>query len=136
MKFEYSTKTQEYDASGAASSTKVILINGEGANVPVFLPADKIGLSNTELYELAMEQIYQENFPQRAEKEKFQEMDLKIESVSEQSKKISSLSAQVASNTADIKALRDFVFKKDKDTVSESNHDKDADHDVEIEIGD
>lgn len=78
MKFEYASKSQEYDASGAASATKVILKNTDGAIIPVFLPVDKINLSNTELLNEALEVIYQENFPQRAETEKFNELDEKI----------------------------------------------------------
>lgn len=79
MKFEYASKSQEYDASGAASATKVVLKNTDGAIVPVFLPVEKIDLSNTELLNAALEVIYQENFPQRAETEKFNELDDKIE---------------------------------------------------------
>ena len=71
MKLEYGTKSLEYDGSGTATATKVTLVNSDGAIVPVLLPADKIGLSNTELFELALDVIYQENFPQRAENEKF-----------------------------------------------------------------
>ena len=67
MRFEYESKSKEYDASGAAYATKVVLKNSEGAYVPVFLPVDKIDLSNTELLKEALEVIYQENFPQRAE---------------------------------------------------------------------
>ena len=78
MKFEYASKSQEYDASGAASATKVVLKNTDGAIVPVFLPAEKIDLSNTELLNAALEVIYQENFPQRAETERFNELDDKI----------------------------------------------------------
>ena len=78
MKFEYASKSQEYDASGAASATKVVLKNTDGAIIPVFLPVEKIDLSNTELLNAALEVIYQENFPQRAETEKFNEIDEKI----------------------------------------------------------
>lgn len=78
MKFEYASKSQEYDASGAASATKVVLKNTDGAIIPVFLPVEKIDLSNTELLNAALEVIYQENFPQRAETEKFNELDKKI----------------------------------------------------------
>ena len=78
MKFEYDSKSKEYDASGAAYATKVVLRNRDGAYVPVFLPVDKIDLSNTELLTEALEVIYQENFPQRAENEKFNELDKKI----------------------------------------------------------
>ena len=71
MKLEYGTKSLEYDGSGVASATKVTLVNSSGAVVPILLPADKISLSNTELFDLALESLYQENFPNRAENEKF-----------------------------------------------------------------
>lgn len=87
MKFEYESKSKEYDASGAAYATKVVLKNRDGAYVPVFLPVDKIDLSNSELLELALEVIYQENFPQRAENEKFNELDTKIKEYEALSKK-------------------------------------------------
>lgn len=71
MKLEYGTKSLEYNGSGTASATKVTLVNADGAIVPILLPADKISLSNTELFELALESLYEENFPNRAENEKF-----------------------------------------------------------------
>lgn len=109
MKFEYESKSKEYDASGAAYATKVVLRNRDGAYVPVFLPIDKIDLSNTELLELALEVIYQENFPQRAENEKFNELDKKIKEYEALNKKatdtIAKMEEQIkkqqdASNTA------------------------------------
>ena len=42
------------------------------------LPADKISLSNAELEELALEVVYQENFPQRAENEKISELSQEL----------------------------------------------------------
>ena len=78
MKLEYGSKSQEFDASGTASATKVTLVNSDGAIVPILLPADKIGLSNTELFDLALEALYQENFPQRAEKEKFNQVEAQL----------------------------------------------------------
>ena len=51
MKLEYGTKSLEYDGSGKESATKVTLVNTDGAIVPILLPADKISLSNTELFE-------------------------------------------------------------------------------------
>lgn len=109
MKFEYESKSKEYDASGAAYATKVVLRNRDGAYVPVFLPVDKIDLSNTELLNAALEVIYQENFPQRAENEKFNELDEKIKEYEALSKKatdtIAKMEEQIkkqqdASNTA------------------------------------
>lgn len=94
MKLEYGHKSQEYDASGSASTTKVTLMNAEGANIPVHLPADKISLSNTELFELALEALYQENFPNRAEKEKFDKVDEQLQRNKELADKAEQASAE------------------------------------------
>ena len=112
MKFEYDSKSKEYDASGAAYATKVVLKNSEGAYVPVFLPVDKIDLSNTELLNEALEVIYQENFPQRAENEKFNELDKKIKEHEALSKKATETIAKMeeASSTAQV-TLMDIIDK-------------------------
>ena len=78
MKLKFSSKSQEFEQDGTVKGTKVTLTNDEGAFYPVMLPADKISLSNAELEELALEVVYQENFPQRAENDKFNEIGEKI----------------------------------------------------------
>lgn len=78
MKLKFGSKSQEFAVDGTVKGTKVTLTNDEGAFYPVMLPADKISLSNAELEKLALEVIYQENFPQRAENEKFNEIGEKI----------------------------------------------------------
>lgn len=112
MKFEYESKSKEYDASGAAYATKVVLKNRDGAYVPIFLPVEKIDLSNTELLKEALEVIYQENFPQRAENEKFNELDEKIKEYEALSKKATETIAKMeeASSTAQV-TLMDIVDK-------------------------
>lgn len=123
MKFEYESKSKEYDASGAASATKVVLRNRDGAYVPVFLPVEKINLSNTELLNEALEVIYQENFPQRAETEKFRELDDKIKAYNDLNKKATETIAkmeeqikkqQEASNTAQetLMSIIDKLYEK------------------------
>lgn len=81
MKLTFIRKLQEFDETGQPSSTKVILGNTDGALFPVFLNAEKINLSNTKLLNLALEKIYEENFPQRAENEKFNLFGSKIAEV-------------------------------------------------------
>ena len=78
MKLKFGSKSQEFNQDGSVKGTKVVLTSDEGAVYPVLLEADKISLSNTELEELALEIIYQENFPQRAENERFNEIGEKI----------------------------------------------------------
>lgn len=78
MKLSFNSKSQEIGLDGSIVGTRVVLSNNDGGFLPVMLPADKISLSNAELEELALEVIYQENFPQRAENEKFNEIGEKI----------------------------------------------------------
>lgn len=78
MKLKFSSKSQEFEQDGTVKGTKVTLTNDDGGFLPVMLPADKIELSNAELEKLALEVVYQENFPQRAENEKFNEIGEKI----------------------------------------------------------
>ncbi len=85
MKLKFSSKSQEFEADGTVKGTKVILTNDEGALYPVMLPADKISLSNSELEEAALEVVYQENFPNRAENEKFNEITKELASYKENS---------------------------------------------------
>lgn len=88
MKLKFGSKSQEFAVDGTVKGTKVTLTNDEGAFYPVMLPADKISLSNDELESLAKEVIYQENFPQRAENEKFNEIGEKIAKYDEMTKKM------------------------------------------------
>lgn len=110
MKLEYGSKTLEYDASGTASTTKVTLVNSDGANVPIFLPADKINLSNTELFELALEALYQENFPQRAENEKFNKVDEQIQKNKEMTAKMEQASTENRENIDTVSAITEVLI--------------------------
>lgn len=74
MKLSFNSKSQEIGIDGAISGTRVVLSNNEGGFLPVMLPADKISLSNDELENLAKDVIYQENFRDKYENEKFAEM--------------------------------------------------------------
>ena len=105
MKLEYGTKSQEFDASGTASATKVTLVNADGAIVPILLPADKIGLSNTELFALALEALYQENFPQRAENEKFNKVDEQIQKNKEMTAKMEQATTENKENLDTVSAI-------------------------------
>lgn len=85
MKLTFSSKSQEFEVDGTVKGTKVILSNSYGAIYPVLLPADKVSSSNSELEKLALDVIYQENFPQRAENEKFAEIAKDLTSYKENS---------------------------------------------------
>lgn len=110
MKLEYGSKSLEYDGSGAVSATKVTLINAIGANVPILLPADKISLSNTELFELALESLYEENFPNRAENEKFSKVDEQIQKNKEQTAKMEQATTENKENLDTVSAITEVLI--------------------------
>ena len=85
MKLKFSSKSQEFEVDGTVKGTKVVLTNDEGAIYPVMLEAEKIGLSNGELEKLALEVVYQENFRDKFENEKFSEIDERIKNYNENS---------------------------------------------------
>ena len=110
MKLEYGTKSQEFDASGTASVTKVTLVNSDGAIVPILLPADKISLSNTELFELALEALYQENFPNRAENEKFNKVNEQIQKSQENVAKVEQAATDNKENLDAVSAITEVLI--------------------------
>ena len=110
MKLEYGAKSLEYDGSGAVSATKVTLVNANGANVPIFLPADKISLSNTELFELALESLYQENFPNRAENEKFSKVAQELQKNKEATDKAEQTVTETKENLDTVSAITEVLI--------------------------
>lgn len=110
MKLEYGSKSQEFDASGTASATKVTLVNSNGAIVPILLPADKISLSNTELFKLALEALYQENFPNRAENEKFNKVNEQIQKSQENVAKVEQAATDNKENLDAVSAITEVLI--------------------------
>lgn len=125
MKLKFGSKSQEFEQDGTVKGTKVTLINDDGAFYPVMLSADKISLSNTELEEQALEIIYQENFPQRAENEKFNEIGEKIAKYDEMIEKMqaaidkSEKMTQLA--TATLNEMINKMYADEGTTANENN---------------
>ena len=109
MKLEYGTKSLEYDGSGKESATKVTLVNTDGAIVPILLPADKISLSNTELFELALESLYEENFPNRAENEKFSKVAQELQKNKEATDKAEQAVTENKENLDTVSAITEVL---------------------------
>ena len=78
MDLKFTSKLQEFDIDGSVKGTRVVLSNDDGAIYRVTLEPDKIELSNSELEELALNIIYQKNFRDKYENEKFGELNEKI----------------------------------------------------------
>ena len=110
MKLEYGSKSLEYDGSGAVSATKVTLVNANGANVPILLPADKISLSNTELFELALESLYEENFPNRAENEKLSKVAQELQKNKEAAAQAEQAVTETKENLDTVSAITEVLI--------------------------
>lgn len=125
MKLKFSSKSQEFEQDGTVKGTKVILTNDEGAIYPVLLEAEKIGLSNSELENLALDVVYQDNFPQRAENEKFNEIGEKIAKYDEMIEKMqaaidkSEKMTQLA--TATLNEIINKMYPDEGATANETN---------------
>ena len=80
MRLKFGNKSLEY-TQAEYPKTRVLLINDEGAMYPIYFDREVIDKSDAELFELALEKIYQDNFPNRAEDEKFNEIGKRLAKV-------------------------------------------------------
>ena len=89
MKLKFLSKNLEY-IGAEPIEVQVILGNDDGAYYPIKFPKDYLDKTEAELYLLAIEKMYQENFPNRAEDEKFNEIGkrlAKIDDITEEATK-------------------------------------------------
>lgn len=71
-----------YDSNGGVLTTIVSIFNTNGGTViEATLQGDHLSKSEDELVQLALEQFYQDTFPNRAENEKFTKVDEKLKVV-------------------------------------------------------
>lgn len=80
MKFNFLSKSIAWLGS-SPHRTIVVIGNNEGAIIPYSFDKDAINLSDSELFDMAMERMYQENFPHRAEDEKFNEIGKRLANI-------------------------------------------------------
>ncbi|MDW8650048.1 DUF1366 domain-containing protein [Streptococcus suis] len=80
MKFKFLTKSTEWLGS-SPHRTIVVVGNEEGATIPYAFDKEAINLTDSELFDMAIEKMYQENFPNRAEDEKFNEIGKRLAKV-------------------------------------------------------
>lgn len=104
MKLEFHGKSLNYNLDGSLKGTIVTLGHMDGGHLPVLLAGDQTALSNQELFELAMEKHYQENFTNRAENEKFVILGEKIAKYDELIEKSQNAIKDLEKATAEAKA--------------------------------
>ncbi|WP_288573633.1 DUF1366 domain-containing protein [uncultured Streptococcus sp.] len=112
MKLSFNSKSQEIGLDGSIVGTRVVLSNNDGGFLPVMLPADKISLSNVELEELALDVIYQENFRDKYENEKFAEMQAGLAKQKESSEIAQATLLDVVTQLYDKGVLTDEIIEE------------------------
>lgn len=112
MDLTFSSKSQEFELDGSVKGTKVVLSNDEGAIYPVLLEADKIDLTNTELEKLALDVIYQKNFRDKYENEKFAEMQAGLAKQKESSEIAQATLLDVVTQLYDKGVLTDEIIEE------------------------
>lgn len=78
MKLEFLSKSVDY-VGGEPYKTRVVLGNSEGAIYPVFFDPDFISKESGDLFKLALDKIFFANFPDKAETDKFNQIDEQLE---------------------------------------------------------
>ena len=78
MKLEFLSKSVDY-VGGEPYKTRVVLGNSEGAIYPVFFDPYFISKESGELFKLALDKIFFVNFPDKAETDKFNQIDEQLE---------------------------------------------------------
>lgn len=89
MKLEFLSKSVDY-VGGEPYKTRVVLGNSEGAIYPVFFDPTYISKDAGELYKLAMGMILSDNFPDKGQNEKINEINDELgknKKISEDNKK-------------------------------------------------
>lgn len=112
MDLTFSSKSQEFELDGSVKGTKVVLSNDEGAIYPVMLEPDKIDLTNTELEKLALDVIYQKNFRDKYENEKFAEMQAGLAKQKESSEIAQTTLLDVVTQLYDKGVLTDEIIEE------------------------
>lgn len=79
-KLEFKSKSLDYDLSNN-KRTHVILVDDNNSVVHIYLDESAIELTNGELYSMAMQELYDVNFPNKAENDKFNKVEEKIDAV-------------------------------------------------------
>lgn len=101
LKLEFGEVSLDY-IGGSPYRTRVVLKNDDGAYYPIFFEPDAIEKTDAELYQMALDVVYQKNSYQRAESEKFDEYDGLIKEIKKVSEKVDETTKVVSSTTLEI----------------------------------
>lgn len=109
MKLEFLSKSVDYQG-GEPYKTRVVLGNSEGAIYPVFFDPDFVKKESGELLKLALEQIYQDNFPKKAENDKFNQVDEQLQKNKEAANKAEQVATENKEYLDTVSAITEILI--------------------------
>lgn len=124
MRLKFGNKSLEY-TQGEHPKTRVLLINDDGAMYPIYFDKEAIDKSDAELFELALEKIYQDNFPSRAENEKFDLLDktiLEVQKETEKNREIAKTMSLSFTHFVELLEKRGIVLDDEEETEEVADH--------------
>lgn len=125
--FKVQSRLTNYKDGHVHSTTIIVVDTNSLLQIPADLLGDYSQTSENEVIDAVLNDLHKTLYADRALPEYIKTTDENI-------KRIESLETLIKKTNVDLEALRTFVFKKDKNTVSEATVDKSAVHDAEIEI--
>ncbi|MDG3137286.1 DUF1366 domain-containing protein [Streptococcus suis] len=124
MKFKFLTKSTEWLGS-SPHRTIVVVGNEEGATIPYAFDKEAINLTDSELFDMAMEKMYQENFPNRAEDEKFELLNktiLEVRKETEKNREIAKTMSLSFTQFVELLEERGIVLDDEEETEEVADH--------------
>lgn len=125
--FKVQSRLVNYKNGEIHSTTVVVVDTNSLLQIPAELLGDYSQTNENEVIEAVLNDLHKTLFVDRA-------LPDYIKTTDENIKRLERIEGLYKSLNTDLAALRTFVFKKDKDTVSEATVNKAVEHDAEIEI--
>lgn len=125
--FKVQSRLTNYKDGQVFSTTVIVVDTNSLLQIPAELLGDYSQTNENEVIEAVLNELHKTLFVDRA-------LPDYIKTTDENIKRLEKIEGLYKSLNTDLAALRTFVFKKDKDTVSEATVNKAVEHDAEIEI--
>ena len=122
-----------YDSNGAVLSTIVSIFNANGGTViETTLQGDHLSKSEDEIVQLALEQFYQDTYPNRAENERFTKVDEKLKQLDTKLAELDKLKKELEITQG---SLMDLITQM-SGSLEDEHHEDNSQHKNSSEGGD
>ena len=122
-----------YDSNGAVLSTIVSIFNTSGGTViETTLKGDHLSKSEDEIVQLALEQFYQDTYPNKAENERFTKVDEKLKQLDVKLAEMDKMKKELEITQG---SLMDLITQM-SGSLEDEHHETNSEHEKTNEGGD